>query len=1070
MISHFFIDRPIFASVLSIVLTLAGGLAVFTLPIAQYPEITPPTIQVTASYPGANAQVVADTVAAPVEQQVNGVEDMLYMSSQCTNDGIYTLTVTFKVGIDLNMAQVLVQNRVQLAIPVLPALVQRMGVTVKKRSPNALLDINLVSTNGRYDQLYLSNYATIQVTDALARVGGVGDIVILGQRDYSMRVWLDPEKLATRGMTAADAVNALQEQNVQVAAGQVGQPPVPSGLDFQYSMSTQGLLVEAGEFGDIIIKTGANGEIVRLSDVARLELGAQNADVSCTLDGKPSVVLELFQTPGANALETASAVKAKMAELKQQFPDGLDYRIVYDTTPFIRESILEVVKALRDATLLVALVVLIFLQSWRSTLIPLVAVPVAIVGTFAAMAAAGISLNNLSLFGLVLAIGIVVDDAIVVVENVERWLEKGHSPRDAARAAMDEVTGPVIAVGLVLCAVFVPCAFISGITGQFFRQFAITIAVSTVISAFNSLTLSPALCALLLREHGAGKDLPQRALETLFGWFFKVFNKVFGASTTGYTKATGVLLRQSGLVLALYAGLLWLTWWSMSRLPAGFIPQQDKGYLLANIQLADSASAERTREVVEKVEEIAAKTPGVAHTVGVAGQSLLLGANGSNFGSLLVMLDPFEERHGAELGGDAIAARLRETFAREVEDAQVTVFGAPPVDGLGNAAGFNVVIEDRGDYGPSGLQGQIERLVAARESDQRISDMFTLYRANAPQLNIDIDRTKCKSLGLPVSDVFATLEVYLGGYYVNNFVRFGRTWQVNIQADSHFRRRADEVGLLQVRTQDGSMVPLNAVSHVDDSTGPVFVERYNMYPAANVNGAAAPGVSSGEAIKAVEALANAELPRGMAFEWTELAFLQILAGSTGMVLFLLAVVLVFLTLAAQYESWSLPLSVILVVPMCLLCSAGGVAIAHLDINIFTQIGFVVLIGLASKNAILIVEFAKQLRARGVERREATLEACRLRLRPIMMTSFAFILGVVPLMTASGAGAEMRHTLGVAVFYGMLGVTLFGIFLTPVFFFVIDMWSKRPDSSLPAPAPAPAPGPSEDGHGHEGSEA
>ena len=1042
MISHFFIDRPIFAAVLSIVLTLAGGIALFGLPITQYPEITPPTIQVAATYPGANARVVAETVAAPIEQQVNGVEDMLYMSSQSTNDGVYTLTVTFKLGVDLNMAQVLVQNRVQLATPLLPVVVQRFGITVKKRSPNALLDINLVSTDGRYDQLYLSNYATIQVTDALARVSGVGDIAVLGQRDYSMRAWLDPEKLAGRNLTAADAVNALVEQNVQVAAGQIGQPPVPNGLDFQYSMSTQGLLVETEQFRDIIIKTGRNGEIVRLGDVGRLELGAQSSDVSCTLDGKPSVVLELYQTPGANALETAAAVKRRMQELKQQFPEGLDYQIVYDTTPFIRESIVEVVKALRDATLLVALVVLVFLQNWRSTLIPLVAVPVAVIGTFAFMAVAGLSLNNLSLFGLVLAIGIVVDDAIVVVENVERWLEQGLSPRDAARKAMDEVTGPVIAVALVLCAVFVPCAFISGITGQFFRQFAITIAVSTVISAFNSLTLSPALAALLLKHHGAPKDWFTRLLDFSFGWFFRGFNAVFSTSTRAYAWSVGKILRVSALVLVLYGGLLALTYVSMTSLPAGFIPQQDKGYLLVNVQLPDSASAERSSETVSRVERIAKETPGVAHTVGIVGQSLLLGANCSNFGSLLVMLDEFEHRRGPGLDADSIAEKLRVRCEHEVQEAQVTVFGAPPVDGLGNAAGFNIVVEDRGDFGPAGLQAQVDHLIEAGTQERRLDGLFSLYRANTPQLFIDIDRTKCKACGVPVSDVFTTLQVHLGGYYVNNFVRFGRTWQVNVQADSPFRRTSESVAALKVRNAGGDMIPLGALAHVQDTSGPIFFSRYNMYPAASITGAPAPGVSSGEAIKVMESLTARELPVRMGTEWTEIAFMQILAGSTGMVIFGLAVVLVFLTLAAQYESWSLPLSVILVVPMCLLCSAAGVAVAHLDINIFTQIGFVVLIGLASKNAILIVEFAKQQRAQGVGRAEATVEACRLRLRPILMTSFAFILGVVPLIVASGAGAEMRRTLGIAVFAGMLGVTLFGIFLTPVFFYVIDLVTRR----------------------------
>jgi multidrug efflux pump len=1060
VISRFFIDRPVFAAVLSIVLVLGGAIAVVGLPIAQYPDITPPTIQVSTAYPGANAKVVAETVAAPIEQQVNGVEDMLYMSSQCTNDGAYNLTVTFKLGVDLNMAQVLVQNRVQLATKALPPVVGRVGVTVKKRSPNALLDINLISPDGRYDQLYLSNYATVNVTDALARVSGVGDITILGQRDYSMRIWLDPEKLASRGLTAQDVVNALGEQNVQVAAGQIGQPPVPKGLDFQYSMSAEGLLVEKEQFGDIIVKTGDRGEVTRLGEVARVDLAAQNADVSCTLDEKPSVALEIYQTPGANALATADAVRAKLAELKQKFPEGLDYRIVYDTTPFISESISEVLKALRDAVILVAIVVLVFLQSWRSTVIPLVAVPVAIIGTFVVMAAVGLSLNNLSLFGLVLAIGIVVDDAIVVVENVERWLEHGLAPREAARKAMDEVTGPVIAVALVLCAVFVPCAFISGITGQFFRQFALTIAVSTVISAFNSLTLSPALAALLLRSREAKPDFFTRALAALLGWFFRGFNGAFAVTTQGYARVIGGLLRKSALVLVLYGGLLALTWGSFAALPTGFIPQQDKGYLLVNIQLPGSASAQRAQEVVAHVEKIARKMPGVAHTVGIAGQSLLLGANGSNLGSLLVMLDEFEARRDPALGASAIADRLGRACLEEIEEAQVAVFGAPPVDGLGSASGFNMEIEDRGDLGPDGMQAEVDRVIEKSAAEPALAGLFTLFRSSTPGLHLTIDRTKCKALGVPVSDVFGALEMYLGGYYVNNFVQFGRTWQVNVQADAKFRRRPENVGQLRVRNKDGAMVPLGTLASVEDASGPSFLARYNMYPAVSIDGSAAPGASSGDAIRAMEALCRRELSAGAAPEWTEIAFMQNMAGATGMIVFALAVVLVFLTLAAQYESWSLPLSVILVVPMCLLSSTAGVALARMDINIFTQIGFVVLIGLASKNAILIVEFAKQERLLGKSGMEATVEACRIRLRPILMTSFAFILGVVPLMLAEGAGAEMRRTLGLAVFAGMLGVTIFGVFLTPVFFFVIDRFTSRraaaPAEAAPRPAPEHAP--------------
>ncbi|MHB1033952.1 MAG: efflux RND transporter permease subunit [Pirellulales bacterium] len=1053
MLSRFFIDRPIFASVLSIVITLAGALAVLFLPIAQYPDITPPTVQVTASYPGANAQLVLDTVAAPIEQQVNGVENMLYMSSQCTNDGAYTLTVTFALGTDLNIAQVLVQNRVQLAMPVIPQTVQLQGVAVKKKSPSIMMIVNLKSKKdaaGRYlrNDLYLSNYATIQIKDELLRLDGVGDVTFLGERDYSMRVWLNPEELATRGMTADDVVNAIQEQNIQVAAGQVGQEPVPPGQNFQLTMSTMGRLVDAEQFGDIILKTSQGGKsgqataVVRLRDVARPKRGAQQYDQSCTLDTEPSVALSIYQLPGSNALATAKAVYAKMEDLASRFPDGLEYKIVYDTTPFIKESVMEVFKTLRDAIILVALVVLVFLQNWRATIIPLVAVPVAIVGTFAVMAGLGFSLNNLSLFGLVLAIGIVVDDAIVVVENVERWLAQGLQPREAAVKAMGEVTGPVIAVALVLCAVFVPCAFISGITGQFFRQFALTIAVSTVISAFNSLTLSPALAALLLKPHGAKRDPVTVLLDATLGWFFKLFNRGFELSTTAYTRAVGGILRTSAIVLVVYAGLLYLTYWGFMQVPAGFIPEQDKGYLLVNVQLPDGASVQRTGEVMRRIERMARQTPGVKHTVAISGQSILLGANAPNFGSMYVMLDEFSRRRGRDLTGDAIAAALREKCAGQVQEALVSIFGAPPVDGLGSAGGFKLMIEDHGNLGLSELESTADRLVVAGNKQPGLEGVFTSLRANTPWLYLDIDRIKAKSLGVSLGDVFDTLQVYMGSLYVNNFNEFGRSWQVNVQADARFRRDIAEIKQFKVRNRDGRMVPLGTLTEIRNTSGPVMVMRYNMYPAAAVNGNLAPGTSSGQAIGLMEAASKKVLPRAMAFEWTELTFMQILAGSTAMGVFGLAVVLVFLVLAAQYESWSLPLAVILVVPMCLLCSIAGVALARLDVNIFTQIGFVVLVGLASKNAILIVEFAKQQRESGVEGREATLTACRLRLRPIMMTSLAFIFGVVPLVIAEGAGAEMRHTLGIAVFSGMLGVTLFGIFLTPVFYYVIDRFSAR----------------------------
>jgi hydrophobe/amphiphile efflux-1 (HAE1) family protein len=1051
VLSKFFIRRPIFATVLSLIILLAGSLSYFILPVAQYPEITPPTVQVTASYPGANAQLVLDTVAAPIEQQVNGVENMLYMSSQCTNDGAYVLTITFALGTDLNVAQVLVQNRVQLAMPVIPSIVQQQGVAVKKKSPSIMMIVNLYSQKdaaGNYlqDDLFQSNYATIQIKDELLRLPGVGDVTYLGQRDYSMRAWLDPEKLADRSMSASDVVSALNEQNVQVAAGQIGQQPVPDGQIFQLTMSTLGRLVDASQFGDIILKTGQaksdqeSTPVVRLRDVARLERGAQQYDQSCTKDMEPSVALSIYQLPGTNAIKTAKAVYAKMKELHAGLRQaGLEYEIVYDTTPFISESIVEVLKTLRDAIILVALVVLVFLQNWRATIIPLVAVPVAIVGTFAAMAALGFSLNNLSLFGLVLAIGIVVDDAIVVVENVERWLAEGLPPKEAAEKAMQEVTGPVIAVALVLCAVFVPCAFITGITGQFFRQFALTIAVSTVISAFNSLTLSPALAALLLKPHGAKRDFVTRAFDAAFGWFFRIFNWGFAQSTNLYVRSVGMLLRTSAIALVVYGGLLLLTYRGFAVAPTGFIPEQDKGYLLVNVQLPDGASVQRTQEVMKKVEAIAHDVPGVAHSVALSGQSLLLGANAPNFGSMYVMLKEFKERRGANMTGNAIASELAKRYDREVREALVSIFGAPPVDGLGNAGGFKLMLEDRGNRGLGELQAAADGVVADGAASPGLQGVFTSLRADCPWLYLDIDRLKAKSMGVSLNEVFGSLQTYIGSLYVNNFNEFGRSWQVNVQADGRFRRTLGDIMQIKLRGNSGKMVPLGTLTRSSDMSGPSMLVRYNMYPAAAVNGNMAPGTSSGQAIDLMQQLAGRqqETRPTLFAEWTELTLMQNLAGNTAMYVFALAIVIVFLVLAAQYESWSLPLAVILVMPMCLLCSIAGVALAKMDVNIFTQIGFIVLVGLASKNAILIVEFAKQKRESGQESRDATLEACRLRLRPIMMTSLAFIFGVVPLVIAEGAGAEMRRTLGTAVFSGMLGVTLFGIFLTPVFFYVID---------------------------------
>jgi multidrug efflux pump subunit AcrB len=1130
--SAFFINRPIFASVLSIVIVLAGSIALFTLPVAQYPEITPPTVEVSAYYPGANADVVANTVAAPIEQQVNGVEGMMYMSSQCTNDGNYTLTVTFNPGTDLNIAQVLVQNREALAEPVLPDLVKRRGISVKKKSPNVLLIINLFAredarTRIKRTDLELSNYATIQIRDELSRLQGVGDVTYLGQRDYSMRLWLDPQKLASYGLNAQDVIAAVQAQNVQVAAGQIGQPPTPRGQVSQYIITTLGRLENTDQFAGIVVKNTA-GTLVYLKDVANIELGAQSYDQTCTFDGKPSVALSVYQLPGSNALDVAKRVKERVRQLRRQFPPGIDYAIVYDTTPFINESIREVFETLFDAIVLVAVVVLLFLQNWRSALIPLIAVPVAVVGTFAVMASMGFSLNNLTLFGLVLAIGIVVDDAIVVVEAVEHHIEHGMSPRDATLRAMEQVSGPVVAIGLVLSAVFIPCAFITGITGQFFRQFALTIAFSTLISMFNSLTLSPALSALLLRPrvkghfealpwfafapigawvghkvgtHGGAHALAGLAAQGhlsaeamdalqlwgpivggalaglvvglvlgrlanfLMGWSFQQFNVGFDHSTRGYTRMVSGALRLSVPVLLIYVGLLGLTWWGFTHTPTGFIPPQDKGYLLVNVQLPDAASVTRTQGVVRKIEEIALGTKGVKHTVAISGQSILLGANASNFGALYLMLDAFENRTKHKLSGDAIAQTLQERFQKEVPEAAVNIFGAPPVEGLGTAGGFKIIVQDTGDSGMSTLQHTAEQITAAAESDRRLQGAFTSFRADTPWLELVIDRAQAKACGVSIDDVRTTLESTLGPFYINDFNRFGRTWQVNVQALDSFRADVEGIEQLEVRNNQGQRVRLGAFTRPRWVSGPVMVTRYNMYLAAAVHADAGPGTSSGQAIAALEEVANDpdRLPQTMRTEWTELALMQLKTGNTAMWVFLLAVVLVFLVLAAQYESWALPLAVILVVPMCLLCAIAGVVFARMDINIFTQIGFLVLVGLACKNAILIVEFAKAQREEGVPRREATLAACQLRLRPIIMTSFAFILGVVPLMVSEGAGAEMRRTLGTAVFAGMLGVTLFGIFLTPVFFFVIQWIVDRrgtktaeEEESLPAAHPAPAP--------------
>ncbi len=1265
MISRFFIDRPIFATVLSFVITLIGGISLFYLPIAQYPRITPPAVVVAISYPGASAQVLAETVAAPVEQQVNGVQGMLYMSSQMGNDGTYSLTVTFDIGVDLKTALVMVQNRVTLAMPQLPTQVQNQGITIRKKTPDILMMVNFFSPDGRYDSIYLSNYATIHVRDELLRVEGVSDITYQGQRDYSIRAWVDPQKLASRGLTAVDVATAIRTQNLDAPSGQVGAPPIQKSQSFQLPINTLGRLSNVDQFGDIIVKTGSlaapsatNGStstrprsasimpnpipsgmavniniatgtggaasgatadpsttdpttmdsgglvapatggvsaggganttggassaggattggsvttgssgsststdpsasttspdgstsstdastmttpsitsgggslamnpsdgsgvtlghapaqpdisIVRLRDVARLELGAQNYNMSCTFDGQPAVGLSVYQLPGTNALDVAVAVRKKMEELKEYFPEGLDYAIGYDTTPFIRESVMDVVTTLLEAVVLVGLVVLVFLQDWRAMILPLIDVPVSIIGTFAVMAALGFSLNNISLFGLVLAIGIVVDDAIVVLENIERMMAKGHDARTATIMAMDEVTGPIVAVGLVLCAVFVPCAFISGITGLFFHQFAVTIAVSTVISAINAVTMTPSRAVLIFRNEEGKKahehrrealpwwifivaggvisylysppflegrfglpaipdpDSPHqlsrslywgivayyaspgfligglfgwltiRPINAILGWLFKWFNRGFDALTAGYAWVIGRSLRICIVVLAIYVGLLVMTYFEFKRAPTGFIPQQDQGRLIVNIQLPDSASLQRSIEATRQVDDIVRATPGVAHTVAFAGMSFVLQAPSSNYASMFVVLDPFDKRQSPHLTDLGIMARLRREWAAKIPEAKVTVFGASPIPGLGTAGGFKIVVEDRGGMGIDRLQDQTEALVKKMRSYPALASAATQFRSNTPQIWLDIDRTKAAALGVSFGDVNQTLSMFLGSLYVNSYNEFGRHWQVTVQADGTFRNRESAIGLFQVRNSQGQMIPLGSLVVPRAIGGPVSMSRYNLYTAASINGNIL-GFSSGDAIELIDQIASETLPLSTKTEWTDVMFMQIKAGNTAFYVFVLAIISVFLALSALYESWSLPLAVILVVPLCLLCSLAGVRYTDRDVNIFVQIGLVVLVGLACKNAILVVEYAKQLHIKGQAVYDATKDASRLRLRPILMTSFAFIFGVIPLMIASGAGAEMRRSLGIAVFSGMLGVTIFGIFLTPVFFYVI----------------------------------
>ncbi len=1035
-LSHFFIDRPIFAAVISLLITIVGGIAYFTLPVAQYPDIAPPTIVVTASYPGASAQVVSDTVATPLEQQINGVENMLYMSSQATGDGNQTITVTFALGTDLNIAQVLVQNRVAIATPRLPDDVKRIGVTVAKNSPDMLMVIHLSSPDNSRDQLYMSNYAALQVTDVLARLDGVGSIRIFGARDYSMRIWLDPDKVAARGMTAGEVVRAVQGQNAQVAAGVLDQPPVPVQGAFQFSVQTQGRLTDPEQFSDIVVKSDADGRVTRLKDIGRVELAALDYSVNGYLDSRNAVPIVVMQRPGSNALETATRLRTTIEQLSRNFPPGIRYDIAYDPTRFIAQSVHEVNKTIFEAIGLVVVVVIVFLQTWRASVIPVVAIPVSLIGTFAILSALGYSLNNLSLFGLVLAVGIVVDDAIVVVENVERNLRLGMNPRDAAHATMDEVGGALISIALVLCAVFVPAAFIPGISGQFFRQFAVTIAASTVISLVVSLTLSPALCAILFRPHAAN-DTHAGVIPR----FFAAFNTWFEALSDRYGRLTARVLRIGGMMLAVYAGLIGIAGVEFARTPKGFIPEQDMGYLITVIQLPPGSSLARTDKVVRKVMEVMLETPGVAHGVGFAGFDASSFTNASNSAAIFSPLAPFEERGAKGLSSTVVMNDLRQRLGG-IQEAFILTVQPPPVRGIGTAGGFKMLVQDKAGRGPRVLESVAQDMAMAANGIPGLSGVYALFNTRTPNVFADIDRVKAEKHGVPVEAVSDALQIYLGSAFVNEFNFLGRTFRVTAQADAPFRSDIQSIANLKTRNDQGQMVPLGALATFRMDTGPYRVARYNLFPAAEVQGAAAPGYSSGYALEKMKQLAAERLPEGFGFEWTELALQEILAGGNGLWVFAASVLFVFLLLAAQYESWSLPLAVVLIVPMCLLAAVTGLIIAGMPINILAQIGFVVLVGLAAKNAILIVEFARQGEDRGLTREDAAVGAARTRLRPILMTSLAFILGVLPLIEGAGAGAEMRKSLGVAVFSGMLGVTCFGLIFTPIFYVLVRKYVAR----------------------------
>jgi multidrug efflux pump len=1033
-LSRFFIDRPIFAGVISVAIFLAGLISMTQLPISEYPEVVPPSVVVTALFPGANPETVADTVATPLEEQINGTENMLYMFSQAASDGTLTLTVTFKLGTDPNLAQELVQNRVNQALPRLPDVTRNLGVTTVKSSPDLTMVVHLKSIGDRYDMLYLRNYAVLNVKDQLAKIEGIGSVQLFGSGDYAMRIWLNPQKIAELGLSADDIVNAVRRQNVQVAAGLVNGPPYSNKGELQLPINVEGRLSDPEQFGEIVVKN-QNGVVTRLSDVARIEIDASAYSLRSLLDNRQAVAIPIFQAPGSNAIQISNRVRATMEQLKKNFPEGMDYSIVYDPTVFVRDSIKAVVHTLLEAIALVVLVVILFLQTWRASIIPLLAVPTSIVGTFAGMWMCGFSINALSLFGLVLAIGIVVDDAIVVVENVERNIEAGLSPRDATLRAMSEVTGPIIAIALVLCAVFVPIAFISGLTGEFYRQFALTIACSTVISAFNSLTLSPAMSALLLKGEHAPKDFLARGMERVLGPFFVHFNRIFRAGSNGYSYGVGRILSRKTAALGVYAVLLAGTFFVFHTVPPGFVPLQDKQYLVSFAQLPEGATLDRTEKVIREMSDIALKEPGVESAVAFPGLSINGFINSPSAGIVFETLKPFEQRRTPDLSGFAISQKLQAKFAG-IRDAVIAIFPPPPVNGLGTIAGFKLQVEDRTDQGDQVLNQVMTDVQAKARKAPELMTVFSNFNIGVPQLYAHVDRTKAMQLGVEVQDIFDTMQTYLGSIYVNDFNRFGRTYEVIAQADTPFRSRVDDILRLQVRNSSGAMVPLGAVVNVSQTTGPDSALRYNGFRSADLNGASAPGYSSGQAQAAIARILADALPKGMQFEWTDLTYQEILAGNTALLVFPICVLLVFLVLAAQYESLMLPLAIILIVPMCLFSAVTGVWLTGGDNNVFTQIGLFVLIGLACKNAILIVEFARELELRGRPTLSAAIEAAGLRLRPILMTSFAFIMGVIPLVLSSGAGSEMRHAMGVAVFFGMLGVTFFGLFLTPVFYVLL----------------------------------